>query len=127
MLVCIPHQDLLPTLANWSISGRRALAQSSSSAFYLRRSISTQDNLSASADNSLKQLHALESQINANAPVSEHVPSLDPENALTEPASAELTESVAEQYHRYKQQRESHSFTPTLRYPKLPYGILPPA
>ncbi|KAJ4300785.1 hypothetical protein N0V90_002873 [Kalmusia sp. IMI 367209] len=85
-------------------AGRRALAQSSSTP--VRRFLSTHvDSIEASADNSFKQLHSLEAQLNANAQAPRPVPSLDPESAATEPAPAQLTESVAEQYYRYKQQQ----------------------
>ena len=73
-----------------------------------RRFASTHvDTLEASAENSFKQLHSLEAQFNANAPVHEAVPSLDPDAPATDSQSANVTASVAEQYHRYKQHRAS--------------------
>jgi small subunit ribosomal protein S2 len=67
----------------------------------LRRSFASEvDAIAASADNSFKQLHSLEAQINAQSP--EQVLSIDPEAATAEPGAP----SIAEQYHLYKQQRE---------------------
>ncbi|KAJ4348158.1 uncharacterized protein N0V89_009530 [Didymosphaeria variabile] len=85
-------------------AGRRALAQNPSQLW--RRFLSTQtDSFETSAENSFKQLHSLEGQFNATAPIQDAVPSFDPETATSNPLSAQVTESVAEQYHRFKQQQ----------------------
>ncbi|KAF2018494.1 ribosomal protein S2, partial [Aaosphaeria arxii CBS 175.79] len=60
-----------------------------------------------SAENSLKQLQALESQLNAH--LHQPVPSLDPEadaTVDTTTAPSQLVQSIAEQYHLHKQQQQ---------------------
>ncbi|KAF2443970.1 ribosomal protein S2 [Karstenula rhodostoma CBS 690.94] len=82
-------------------AGRRALVQTSSQPW--RRFLATQtDTIETTAENSFKQFHSLEAQFNATAPPQEAVPSFDPA-AASAPASAHVTDSVAEQYHRFKQ------------------------
>jgi small subunit ribosomal protein S2 len=82
--------------------GHRAVARNSSRS--LSRFFSTTvDSIESSADNSLKQLHSLEAQINTVA--STPVTSIDP-NAPSSPLSAEITDSVAAQYHLFKAQEK---------------------
>ncbi|KAF2199754.1 ribosomal protein S2 [Delitschia confertaspora ATCC 74209] len=78
--------------------GRRAVAQK----FWqpLRTFSSAVDSIDSSAQNSLKQLHSLEAQINAAAPTATPVASIDPETATT--AQSAVSESLADQYHRFK-------------------------
>ncbi|KAF2870995.1 ribosomal protein S2, flavodoxin-like domain-containing protein [Massariosphaeria phaeospora] len=70
----------------------------------LRRFLSTDiDSIESSADNSFKQLGSLEAQLNAQVP--QQVPSASSETQASSPA-AQTSESVAEQYHLYKQQQQ---------------------
>ncbi|KAF2176350.1 37S ribosomal protein MRP4, mitochondrial precursor [Zopfia rhizophila CBS 207.26] len=82
--------------------GRRALAGKSFQ--HLRRFLSTEiDSIEASAENNIKQLQSLEAQINAT--IAKPVPSIDSVTHATAP-SAQATDSVAEQYHLFKQQQQ---------------------
>jgi small subunit ribosomal protein S2 len=87
---------------------RRALALARPSA---RRFLSTQvDSIEASSANGLKQLHSLEAQINATHAQSPPVaPTFNPDANGTLSA---LANSVAEQYHMFKQQRKPIYTTP---------------
>jgi small subunit ribosomal protein S2 len=83
--------------------GHRVVARSCSyqKAHHLRRFVSTQvDSIEQSADNSVKNLHSLEIQLNAQVPQS--IPTFNASAEAPAPAT-QLTDSVAEQYHLYKQ------------------------
>jgi small subunit ribosomal protein S2 len=80
------------------VLGPRALARNSSRP--LRRFLSTEtDSISASTENSLKQIQSIEAQLNTH--LQQGVPSVDPE---THGTSASVSENVAQQYYTYKQQ-----------------------
>ncbi|KAL5401130.1 hypothetical protein PMIN04_013130 [Paraphaeosphaeria minitans] len=82
-------------------AGHRASLQSSSQP--CRRFLATQvDTIEKTADSHFKQFHPLEAQHDATAPPREAAPSFARE-AASDPASAHVTGSVAEQYHRFKQ------------------------
>ncbi|CAI6338491.1 unnamed protein product [Periconia digitata] len=80
--------------------GRRALAQNPTT---LRRFLSNQvDSIESSSENSLKQLHSLEAQINTTLPQAPPVaPTFNPESN-----DSPVALSVAEQYHMYKEQQK---------------------
>ncbi|KAF2658079.1 ribosomal protein S2 [Lophiostoma macrostomum CBS 122681] len=83
-------------------STRRALSRRSFQT--ARRLLSAEvDSIDASADNSLRNVQSIESQINANT--DQHVPSVDPETHATSPA-AQATDLVAEHYRQFKQQQQ---------------------
>lgn len=85
--------------------GRQALAPNSCQP--LRRFFASQvDHVEAAAQNSIKQLQSLESQINTH--LNQPLPSFDPETSGTVPPS-HFPDSISDQYHLSKQQRE-HSF-----------------
>ncbi|KAF2263496.1 ribosomal protein S2 [Lojkania enalia] len=83
-------------------SGPWAVARSPFQA--LRRFLSSEiDSIEASAQNSVKQLQLLEAQL--NAAILQPVPTIDPETHGTA-LSAQITDSVAAEYHRYKQHQQ---------------------
>ncbi|KAF2121923.1 37S ribosomal protein MRP4, mitochondrial precursor [Lophiotrema nucula] len=70
----------------------------------LRRFLSSEvDPIDQATNNSIKQTQSLEAQLNALPP--QPVPSIDPETPGTSPA-AQVTDSVAEQYHQYKKRQQ---------------------
>lgn len=86
--------------------GRRALVRNASRPV-ARFFSSASDSIDSSADNSLKQLRSLETQLNSVSPAP--VASIDPRThqslAAAEP-STDLADSIAAQYHLFKEQEK---------------------
>lgn len=91
--------NCIPRVAPLTPPGRQALAPRSLQP--LRRFLSS--DVQSSTENSIKQLHSLETQLNAH--LDQPVPSTDA--AAQAAPAAQVAATVAEQYHLHKQQRES--------------------
>ncbi|KAF2272444.1 ribosomal protein S2 [Westerdykella ornata] len=86
-------------------NGPRALARYASQPQPLRRFYASDvDGIAASADNTLKQLHSLEAQI--NQATGDRVPSLNPETAGEAEAVSASPLSIVEQYHLHQKQKQ---------------------